>query len=99
MLLDPLGREPGDRRERAGLREQVICAVDHRQLMRTAQDRAGLAVQREHLGVAVADEQQRGRNDPGQAIAGQIGAASAGDDGANRITQRRGRSQGSGRAG
>src|SRR6516164_10459468 len=77
VVLEPLGGEPGDRRERAGLGEQVIGALDHGQLIRTTQDRARLAVQREHLGVAAADQQQRWRTDIWEAIGGQIGAASA----------------------
>ena len=50
MLFEPLGGEPGDGRKRAGLGEQVIGAVDHGQLVRAAQHRAGLTIQREHLG-------------------------------------------------
>ena len=53
----------------------------------------GAAVQRQDLGVAAADDQERRRGHPPERLAGEVGAAAAGDDRADAATPVRRRPQ------
>ncbi len=98
ILREPSRRERDDLVERARLLEQMRRAGNDLQARRTGELGHGAAVQLDHDGVALPDDQQRRRQNAGEGIRREIRPAAPRDDGGDQLRPSRGRGQRRGRA-
>ena len=81
MLHEPGTSQGHHRFQRARLLEQVSRAGNHLQTALAVQAAIGSTVERQHLGIVTANDQQRRRGDFLQRISGEIRASATADDG------------------
>src|SRR5512133_1254261 len=95
---EPVAGQGSNAVEGPGLLEQVSGAEDDLQARLAAQPPLREAVEAQDLGVAAADDEQRGGSDACQHVAGEVGASAARDDRANALRALGGRDERGGRA-